>query len=390
MESMFAKLERCAEQPLEYAGQWKRENGRKVVGLFPMNFPPEMVHAAGALPVLIQEDRAQITAGRTLLHEYYCGYTRSVVDQAATNKLDVFDELIAVDHCVALLGAVDAIWFQLQDRRPLQDQKKVFLAQYPASMDEATTFEEVRVKNNKVKEQLEILCGAPLTVEALSNSIRLYNQNRQLLRKVYGLRKAGRIKITPRQMQILVKSSMAMPIEEHTEILKTLVPLLEAQQPGNSDAIKLHLSGHMCHAPRPEIMELIEDCGAVIVNDDLFTGFRYISTDVPEEGDPFDALIQWYANRNENVPCCTRAQKGVEWADYLVDSVKDSGAQGVITLMAKFCEPHMLYFPELRKGLERHKVPQLRLETEHEGIPYESIRTRVESFIEMIRRGIQG
>ncbi|MGD9662824.1 MAG: 2-hydroxyacyl-CoA dehydratase, partial [Porticoccaceae bacterium] len=112
MDSIFAQLESCAEQPLAYAGEWKQRSGRKVVGLFPMNFPTELVHAAGALPVLIQEDREQITAGRTLLHEYYCGYTRSVVDQAATNKFDVFDELIAVDHCVALLGAVDAIWFQ--------------------------------------------------------------------------------------------------------------------------------------------------------------------------------------------------------------------------------------------------------------------------------------
>ncbi|MCB1668227.1 MAG: 2-hydroxyacyl-CoA dehydratase [Pseudomonadales bacterium] len=387
MESIFAELERCAAQPLEYARQWKRENNREVVGLFPMNFPSELVHAAGALPVLIQEDSEQITLGRTLLHEYYCGYTRSVVDQAVTNKFEVFDALFAVDHCVALLGAVDAIWFQLQDKPEEQDKKKVFLAQYPASMDEPTTFEEVSVKNNKVKEQLETLCGVTLTAKALSRSIQLYNENRQLLREVYALRKAGRIKISPRQMQTLVKSSMVMHIEEHTEMLKKLVPLLEEAQSGSPDLVKLHLSGHMCHAPRPEIMELIEDCGAVIVDDDLFTGFRYISTDVPEAGDPFDALTDWYANRNVNVPCCTRAQKSVEWADYLVNSVKESGAHGVVTLMAKFCEPHMLYFPELRKGLERHKVPHLRLETEHEGIPYESIRTRVESFVEMIRRG---
>lgn len=386
MESIFAELERCAEQPLEYARQWKQDNGREVVGLFPMNFPAELVHAIGALPVLIQEDREQITVGRTLLHEYYCGYTRSVVDQAVTNKFDVFDALIAVDHCVALLGAVDAIWFKLQDQPEPQDKKTVFLAQYPASMDEETTFAEVRVKNQKVKEQLERLCGVSLSAEALAQSIQLYNKNRQLLRRVYALRKAGRSKISPRQMQILVKSSMVMHIQEHTALLERLVPCLEAEGSHDAESVKLHLSGHMCHAPRPEIMELIESCGAVIVNDDLFTGFRYISTDVPEQGDPFAALTDWYANRNENVPCCTRAQKGVEWAEYLVDSVRDSGAQGVITLMAKFCEPHMLYFPELRKGLERHKVPQLRLETEHEGIPYESIRTRVESFIEMIRR----
>lgn len=387
MEAILAELERCAEQPLEYAKDWKRKNGREVLGLFPMNFPSELVHAVGALPVLIQEDREQITEGRTLLHEYYCGYTRSLVDQAVTNKFDVFDAVIGVDHCVALLGAVDAIWFQLEDKPQEADKKKVFLAQYPASMDEPTTFDEVGVKNRKIKRQLETLCGRTLSAEALAESIRLYNRNRQLLREIYELRKAGQISISPRQLQTLVKSSMVMHVEEHTELLERLIPLLKKAEGHDSDLIKLHVSGHMCHAPRPEIMELIESCGAVIVNDDLFTGFRYISTDVPEDSDPFDALVEWYANRNENVPCCTRAQKGVEWADYLVESVRDSGAEGVVTLMAKFCEPHMLYFPELRKGLERNKVPQIRLETEHEGIPYESIRTRIESFLEMIRRG---
>jgi benzoyl-CoA reductase subunit C len=375
----IATLAGIAEDPNAYAESWKRTHQRKVIGTFPMNFPGELVHAAGALPVVVQEDRAPITLGRTLLYEFYCGYTRSVTDQAATQKFGVFDAFFLVDHCVALLGAVDAMRFELPD-------KPVFLAQYTASMDEEWTPPEVRKKVESLRSQLGEFCGVSISNEALANSIRLFNRNRRLLRQIYDLRRSGRTQITATQMQMLVKSSMVMDIEEHTAILTGLVGQLEDEQKTSPELVRLHLSGHFCHAPRPELLDLIEECGAVVVDDDLYTGFRYISTDVPEDGDPVDALTRWYFDRNSKVPCATRAQKNVDWESYLLQSLKASGAAGVVILMAKFCEPHMLYYPELRKALMRSQVPHLLIETEHEGIAMEPIRTRMEAFLEQVRR----
>src|SRR3546814_12344448 len=100
------------------------------------------------------------------------------------------------------------------------------------------------------------------------------------------LRRSGKIALTGRQMQILVKSSMIMEVEAHNERLDALLPLLETGLPAPANLVKLHLSGHFCHAPRPELPDLIEDCGTVIVDDDLFTGFRFIATDVPADGAP--------------------------------------------------------------------------------------------------------
>jgi benzoyl-CoA reductase/2-hydroxyglutaryl-CoA dehydratase subunit BcrC/BadD/HgdB len=91
--------------------------------------------------------------------------------------------------------------------------------------------------------------------------------------------------------------------------------------------------------------------------------------------------------RNVTVPCATRVQNDVDWDDYLLKSLGESGAAGVIVLLAKFCEPHMLYYPELRKALDANGVPHLLIETEHEGLPVEALRTRVETFLERIRRG---
>ncbi len=379
-EEILARLARIAEDPNRYAEAWKKARGRKVIGTFPMNFPLELVHAAGALPVVVQESGQPITLGRTLLFEFYCGYTRSLTDQAMTGQMEVFDAFFLVDHCVALLGAADAMRFELTD-------KPIFLAQYMASMDEAWNVPEIRKQIDLLRAQLEEFCGVTITDAAIAHSIRLYNRNRQLLRHLYDLRRAGRIRITAGQMQVLVKSSMVMDVEEHTSLLADYLAALEQENGFGEDLVKLHLSGHFCHAPPIALLDMIESCGAVVVDDDLFAGFRYISTDVPETGDPADGLTRWYFDRNTNVPCSTQAQKTVDWETYLVKSLEKSGAEGVIILMAKFCEPHMLYYPELRKELDRCGVPHLLIETEHLGLPLEQLRTRVEALLERVSRG---
>jgi benzoyl-CoA reductase subunit C len=379
-QAAIAALTEIADAPQAYAEDWKRRRDGKVVGIFPMNFPAEIVHAAGALPVVVQASREAITVGRNLLPEFYCAYTRSITDQAAKQRLDVFDAFFLVDHCVALLGAVDGMRYELED-------KPMFLAQYMASMDEPWTPPEIRKKVEILRSELQDFTGGTISDEGLANSIRAFNRNRQMLRQVYDLRRSGRAHVTATQMQTLVKSSMVMDIDEHNAILAEVVEALIEEAATQPELVRLHLSGHFCHAPRPELLDAIEECGAVVVDDDLYTGFRHISTDVPDDVDPVEGLTRWYFDRNVTVPCATRVQNTVDWDSYLLQSLERSGASGVVVLMAKFCEPHMLYYPELRKALDRSEVPHLLIETEHEGLPLESIRTRVETFLERIRRG---
>ncbi|MCU1415785.1 MAG: benzoyl-CoA reductase [Microbacteriaceae bacterium] len=375
----LAVLAAAAGDPAGYARRWKAENNRPVVGSFPMNFPSELVHATGALPVIVQESRTPITEGRSLLPEFYCSYTRSVADQAAVGELDVFDAFLLADHCVQLLGAADVI-------RWAKPEKPMHFAQFISSMDDPWSGAQVLDKVRALQAEVEEIVGVTVTPERLSHSIRLFNEDRRLLREFWDRRRAGTLRITSRQLQVLVKSSMVMDIEEHSEILRGLLANLDPDEAAPAGLVRLHLSGHFCAPPRPELLDLIEECGVLVVNDDLYHGARYIDTDVPEGVDPFDALALWYLDRNISAPCGTRVQRNVDWDEYLVSSVEQSGAQGVIVLMAKFCEPLMLYYPELRKALENRDVPVLLIETEHEGLAEEAVRTRVETFVERIHR----
>lgn len=372
-------LERAAQDPVAYAQGWKDRTGRKVIGSFPMNFPSELVHATGALPVIVQESRTTITEGRSLLPEFYCSYTRSVADQAAIGELDVFDAFVLVDHCVQLLGSADVI-------RWAKPETPMHFAQFISSMDDPWSREQVEDKIGAMRGEVEEITGVTVTPEALTASIRAFNENRRLLREFFELRRTGRLHIPARRLQTLVKSSMVMDVEEHTGLLRQLLDRLDPRSPAPDHLVRLHLSGHFCAPPRPELLDLLEECDVVVVNDDLYHGSRYVSTDTPEEVDPFSALAAWYLDRNVSAPCGTRVQRNVDWQSYLIDNLDETGAEGVVTLMAKFCEPLMLYYPELRKALNAREVPELLIETEHEGLATESLRTTVETFVERIRR----
>ncbi|MFC0448132.1 2-hydroxyacyl-CoA dehydratase subunit D [Rhodococcus jostii] len=366
-----------ADSPTDYVAQWKRRTGRKALGVFPMNFPSELAHAAGVLPVIIQEDREPITVGRNLLGEFNCGYTRNVADQAALGRLDVYDGFFHADHCIQLLGAIDVV-------REDESDKPVYFGQLMSSMSDDWAFPQVLGKMKDFRSELEKFADRTISDADLARSIDIFDTNRRLMRAIFENRRSGDAALTSAQLQVLVKSSMIMDKEEHSELLRQVTAGLNFVP--RNDRIRVHLSGHFCHAPKPELLDLIEDCGAIVVDDDLFHGTRYVSTDIGAIGDPLEALASVYLRRNTAVPCPTRVQHEADWDRFLVDSVYASGAQGVIVLMAKFCEPHMLFYPELRKALEAKSIPLLLIETEHEGLPMESIRTRVEALVERIRR----
>ncbi|HEY0620042.1 MAG TPA: 2-hydroxyacyl-CoA dehydratase family protein [Kribbella sp.] len=374
----LARLSEVARTPRRYVDQWRADHpGRQVVGVLPMNFPREIAHAAGTLPVVVQDDQVPVTEGRSLLAEFYCGYTRNLADQAATGRFDSYDAIFMADHCIQLIGAADVV-------RALLPDTPVFFGMLNSSMNDSWAPRRVAEMMAEFRTEFAAFTGHQVDDADLRSSIEAHNRDRRLIRSLFDERSTGGATFTPGQLQDVVTSSMVMDPVEHHALLRDAASASRAVP--RDDRVRVHLSGHLCHAPKRELLEAIEDSGAIVVDDDLFHGRRYVSTDVDETGDPLDALARWYSQRNVTIPCPTRVQQDADWDVYLVDAVRRSGAEAVIHLLPKFCEPHMLYYPELRKGLDAAGIPQLQLETEHEGMPLESFRTRIEALVERTLR----
>lgn len=375
----------AATQPLEYARKWKADNNRPVVGVLPMNFPAELAHATGALPIVLQEDNEPVTIGLRRIFNFYCGYNRSLVNQTLENQYQFLDAILLGDHCVQILGTADVM-------RNHMPTVPVIYDQLVSTIDAPWAFDESRRVIGSLKTQLEERLAVSISEAAINNSIAIFNRNRALLRKLYDLRMNGDIHISSRDVLYIVQSSMTMDREEHSALLEMLLEDLQKNHraqtsPGKSSGkVPVFLSGHMCHAPKVEILELIEACGGLVVADDLYTGFRYISTDIEQQDDPLDALTTWYLERNKKVPCPTRSARHRDWDAYLVSAAKSAKAKGVIILLVKFCEPHMYFYPELKEALDNKGIPNLMIETEHEEMAMESVKTRLETFMEMADR----
>jgi bcr-type benzoyl-CoA reductase subunit C len=380
--AILATFREAATEPLAYARQWKETHQKPVIGILPMNFPAELAHAADALPMLLQSDEEPITVGLSRIFNFYCGYNRSLVDQTLRAEFNFLDAIMLGDHCVQLLGTADVIRNQMPEVPLLYDQ-------LVSTINSPWAFEESRRCVGSLKQQLEGVLGMEISAEAINRSIGIFNHNRQLLRRLYEMRRAGQVTLTATEMQHIVKASMVMDKEEHSALLEAFLDSVGGHEKAATDRVPLYLSGHMCHAPKPEILDMIEACGGVIVADDLYTGYRYISTDVEPAADPLDALTQWYLDRNKRVPCPTRSARGENWDQFLVEAVKASGAQGMIVLLVKFCEPHMYYYPDIKETFEKHGIPLYMIETEHEGVAMEGLKTRLETFMEVTRRRAQ-
>lgn len=363
------------DRPYERLRQWKESNEKKVVGCSPMHFPEELVHAAGMLPVVLQESDEPITEGFSYIHPFFCGITRNIIDIASKGELGFFDGLVYSDICIQNRNAVCTL-------KQVLPKMWVEFLQLPTCLSREGVMDRTIKELEHMRLRLENMAGRKIDDASLEQSIGVFNRNRSLLRQLHELYKANPALISFREKQLVVQSSMLIPKEEHSELMEDLLAGLEKESPPPVEGKRLFLSGHLCQGPKADILGLIEGMSGVFVDDDLYTGYRYYALDVPVNGSPIESLAKRYLDSSLPIP--TRSDPDTRWEDFVVDKARDSGAQGVVVLIAKYCEPHLFIYPFIKEALDKAGIPHVMLETEHEVVSLEGMRTRLQAFIEML------
>lgn len=381
MQDIMSRFNSTLEDPYGAVRRLKETQTRKVIGCAPMHFAEEIVSAAGALPVVLQESAEPVTTGYTYVYPFYCGFVRSLVDIAVKGKLSFLDGLLIPDTCLQMRGAFGIL-------QTINSFPYLEFVQLPPYLKDAGAIREVKESFKRCQAGLEEYTGRKIADDSLRAAMVLYNKNRTLLRRLYELRRAKPGLLRAKELTAIVMSSMVMPKAEHNELLEQLLPYLEKKSTTKKTdtRVKVVISGHLCQSPKPDLLDIIEDLGAVIVDDDIYTGYRYFATDARLTKNLWEGLARRYLN--PALPCPTRsmpARGKDDWGQYLVRMCRRAQAQGVIILMVKFCEPHMLYYPTLKEALTAAGVPHLLVETEHEVVSLGGVKTRVQAFVEMLR-----
>ncbi len=234
---------------------------------------------------------------------------------------------------------------------------------------------------NQFKAELSAALGAEISNEQIKRSIAVYNSIRKCLYDMYILRSKNPGAISASDIHRIIKASMIMDRDEFLGLLRGLKEKLNQQStPVESNGKKrILLSGGICN--HPDIYGLIEESGGSVIWDDLCTGTRHAEGMIAETGDPVEAIAERYMTR---MVCPAKYGGLTTRGEHLVNQVKNHRADGVIFLFLKFCDPHSFDYPYLKKYLDDAGIPNMLLEIEEQPPPEGQLKTRFESFVEMI------
>lgn len=353
----------------------RKEQGQKVIGWLPTDVPEELIHAAGAFPVGILGTNDHIHLADAHLQIWSCSLMRGCLEQGLNGTLDFLDGMI-IPHTCDTTRMIVGIW-RYTLNTPYIDN---YLLPRQVDRPSARTYlkgELVRLKSN-----LEKCTGNVVTDEALRESVKVFNANRAALRSLYEFHANNTQALSSRDLYTVIKAAMFMDKSEHTAIVEELLKELKALEPVKDNRVRLVISGGVWEPP--EILDMIEELGAVVVADDLLTGARYIEPDVDLEGDLLDGLALRQLNR---IPFGGFDSTTRERRAFLVETVKKANAQGMVFLHLKFCEPENYDYNDMREAMNQAGIPNIRVETEYANTSLGQVRTRLQAFIEM-REGI--
>lgn len=377
-KKILGELQNVLSDPAPAAKKIAAEKIVRVVGHLPTDVPEELVHAAGAYPFgVVAYDGSQINRADAHLQTWACSLVRCAFGMALAGKLDFLQGLIVPTICDTT-RTVYTIWKKV---RPFNFMETFLL---PRQLDRPSAKNYLLGEMGRLKARLEQFTDRKITAQDLQNSIRLYNRSRALLRRLYDFHVRCPDLLGNRAVYDVIRSSLLLPKEEHNALAGRLLGALE-QEAGKQKSkkaktrVRVILSGKL--GEPPALLDILDEAGAVCVGDDLCTGYRYIANDVAENGDPYVALAE---RQVAQIPAACFTNQKQDRKDFLLQKVRETGADGVIFVHLKFCEPENYDYPFLAETLNAAGIPSLRVETEVGGESLGQIRTRIGAFIEML------
>lgn len=345
---------------------------RKSLGWVCTYAPEEIIYAAGMVPIRILGGTMETPRADAYFSSNSCSFIRNCLEEGFQGKYDPLEGVVVCHTCDHIRRFYD-IWNRyLKERTPF-----TYALNIPCKMELDLVGDFKRILEH-FKASLEEFLGKEIPEEALKQAIRVYNETRSLLRKIYELRKADSPPITGSETLEVILAGMVMPKEEYNPLLKELLSKLERRAPRHEGKTRLLIVGSELESP--EYIQRIEELGGLVVTDDLCNGTRYFWDPVAEEGDPMEALARRYLLR----PPCPRMSPQSRRIAHLKEMIRAFRVEGVIYETIKFCDLHAGVYPVIKDGLAELGVPVLKLEREHLLAGSGQLSTRAQAFLESI------
>src|ERR1700693_5432566 len=205
-----------------------RERGGKVVGHFQVYFPEEIAHAAGLLPFKVRGAPVEPTQAESHFGSYLCSIIKTSLELALSGRVAL--ELFVTHPICDTARNLAGVW----GRNVSYPCRILYLPQNPNSCAAAPS---LRDEYDRLRRALEEIAGRAVTDGELRRSIAVFNENRDLLRRLYAVKRDQPWLVTADEAYVLVALGGLIPREEHNDLLRTVLPLIQRRSTPRQDKI---------------------------------------------------------------------------------------------------------------------------------------------------------
>ena len=355
-----------------------KDKGVPVVGSYCTYFPQELAMAMGAASVsLCSTSDETIAEAEMELPKHLCPLIKSSYGFARTDKCPFFyfsDVVVGETTCDGKKKMYEY----------MAEFKETYLMELPNTQREDAL---VLWRNEMIrfKEYLEKHFETTITEDDIRKAIKVNNEARLALRKLYGVMKHDPAPITGYDLfKVLYGSTFKLDRSLIAGEVNALVEKIEKEyKEGKMQPKKprILVTGCPLGGATEKVIRAIEDNGGIVVTYENCTGAKAIDKMVDEDDpDVYGALARRYLDIGCSV--MTPNPNRLELLGRLIDEYK---VDGVVEMTLQACHTYNVESFGIRKFVnEEKKLPYISVETDYSQADIGQLNTRITAFIEML------
>lgn len=365
---------------LDVLGRAKKEK-IKIIGYPPGGYlPEELVLACGAIPLCLVRggDHSVVEAAEAYICRWIDPFCRAQIGYGISGNDPYYD---IIDLMV--IPITDSHIRAISDSLAYNTDMEIFPFGVPHKKNKpALDYYAAGIK--RLKERLEEFTGVKITDSRLGEAIKLCNRERELLRKISLTRRSKEIPINAKDFVFLNHASFLADKRLMVEVLESLAVELEEQSIPPIKGPRILLTGSTLAQGDSNIPDMIDEAGGTVVIEEFAEGIRPYWGYVEPTGDLMENLADSYFMKR--VPPAW-FRPGRERLDFLLDLARGFNVSGVIWYQLLYRESYKIesyFFPDILK--KATGLNMLTIESEYDLSETGRMQTRIETFIETIRR----
>ena len=361
-----------------------KATGRKVIGTFCVFVPDELILAADAISVgLCAGAEFGFEDAEKLLPRNTCSLIKSFFGF----KLNKVCPYIEASNMIVGETTCDGKKKAYEIFKPIQPN--LYTMEVP-QMKGQQDRELLKREYTHFKTELEKLTGIAIDVNRLKKGIELVNNRRKALYRLAALRAADPAPISGLDTLLINQVAFYDNPQRFTESVNKICDEIEQRIQRQEGVFpvgtpRILIAGCPMAVPNWKLPSIIETSGAVIVGEESCVGERGTQNLVDDSGTTVEALMEAIVDRYFKIDCAIFTPNP-DRLEHIKTLAKNYKADGIINYSLQFCSPYVIESYPVDKALIDHGIPSIRLETDYSQEDIGQLKTRVEAFIETIKK----